>query len=183
MRAGADGAARQRRAGARHRRLSRRRLLPQPVHPVPAGRQRHPQHPAAGLARRDRRRAGAGHARRGLGCGAGAALRRPIRSSPTISPNGSAIRCGARPSLVWAPGPRQTLERRRTTRGKLIVDILDNVRGRAFALDYADGALALDRDRAAAQRDDRPRPPPPTRTTQAMFSVTDYLTPHHALLL
>ena len=46
----------------------------------------------------------------------------------------------ARPSLVWAPGPRQTLNGIATTHGKLLVAILDNVRGRAFAMDYAGGS-------------------------------------------
>jgi prolyl oligopeptidase len=83
----------------------------------------------------------------------------------------------ARPSLVWAPGPRQTLSNVGTTHGKLIVDILDNVRGRAFAMDYADGAwrsaeIALPHNATiglSAASD---------RTEQAMFSVTDYLTPN-----
>jgi len=83
----------------------------------------------------------------------------------------------ARPSLVWAPGPRQTLSGVGTTHGRLIVNILDNVRGRAFAMDYADGAwrtaeIALPRNAtigltAASDRNE-----------QAMFSVTDYLTPN-----
>jgi prolyl oligopeptidase len=82
----------------------------------------------------------------------------------------------ARPSLVWAPGPRQTLRGIATTRGRLIVTVLDNVRGRAFAYDYRDGAwahseIALPRNAtigvaAASDRDDR-----------AMFTVADYLTP------
>jgi prolyl oligopeptidase len=82
----------------------------------------------------------------------------------------------ARPTLVWAPGPRQTLNGIMTTRGRLIVNILDNVRGRAFAMDYADGRwrtseIALPRNAtislAAASDQDE----------QAMFTVTDYLTP------
>ena len=82
----------------------------------------------------------------------------------------------ARPSLVWAPGPRQTLSGITTTHGKLLVSILDNVRGRAFAMDYAGGRwrtteIALPRNAtiglAAASDQDE----------QAMFSVTDYLTP------
>lgn len=82
----------------------------------------------------------------------------------------------ARPTLVWAPGPRQTLNGISTTRGKLLVNILDNVRGRAFAMDYAGGQwrtseIALPRNAtiglaAASDQDD-----------QAMFTVTDYLTP------
>jgi prolyl oligopeptidase len=82
----------------------------------------------------------------------------------------------ARPTLVWAPGPRQTLNGISTTRGRLLVNILDNVRGRAFALDYADGRwrtseIALPRNAtiglAAASDQDE----------QALFTVTDYLTP------
>jgi prolyl oligopeptidase len=82
----------------------------------------------------------------------------------------------ARPTLVWAPAARQTLNGISTTRGKLLVNILDNVRGRAFAMDYAGGRwrtseIALPRNAtiglaAASDQDD-----------QAMFTVTDYLTP------
>jgi prolyl oligopeptidase len=83
----------------------------------------------------------------------------------------------ARPSLVWAPAARQTLSSVGTTHGKLIVDILDNVRGRAFAMSYANGAwrsaeIALPANATiglAAASD---------RNEQAMFSVTDYLTPN-----
>jgi prolyl oligopeptidase len=83
---------------------------------------------------------------------------------------------GARPTLVWAPGPRQTLSGLATTHGKLLLTVLDNVRGRAFAYDYVDGAwrsteVALPRNAtigiAAASDQDE----------QAMFSVTDYLNP------
>jgi prolyl oligopeptidase len=82
----------------------------------------------------------------------------------------------ARPTLVWAPGPRQTLNGTSTTHGKLLVNILDNVRGRAFAMDFAGGRwrtreIALPRNAtigiAAASDQDE----------QAMFTVTDYLTP------
>jgi prolyl oligopeptidase len=83
---------------------------------------------------------------------------------------------GARPSLVWAPGPRQTLSGFATTRDQLLLTILDNVRGRAFAFDHEDGAwrsrlLDLPRNAAvsiAAASDEDGR---------AMFSVTDFLTP------
>ncbi|MGZ8999240.1 MAG: prolyl oligopeptidase family serine peptidase, partial [Allosphingosinicella sp.] len=83
----------------------------------------------------------------------------------------------ARPALVWAPGPRQTLSGVATTKGKLILTMLDNVRGRAFAWDFAGGAwrnseIALPRNATiavAAAADD---------SEQAMFSVTDYLTPN-----
>jgi prolyl oligopeptidase len=83
---------------------------------------------------------------------------------------------GARPALVWAPGARQTLSGVSTTRGKLILTILDNVRGRAFAYDFVGGAwrateIDLPRNASigvAAAADD---------SDQAMFSVTDYLNP------
>jgi len=83
----------------------------------------------------------------------------------------------ARPSLVWAPGPRQTLSSVGTTHGKLIVNILDNVRGRAFAMDYANGAwhsaeIALPHNATIALSSAS------DRTEQATFSVTDYLTPN-----
>jgi len=82
----------------------------------------------------------------------------------------------ARPSLLWAPEQRQTRRGVATTDGRLLVSILDNVRGRAFAYDFVDGAwrsseIALPRNAtigisAASDEND-----------QAMFSVTDYLTP------
>jgi prolyl oligopeptidase len=82
----------------------------------------------------------------------------------------------ARPDLVWAPGPRQTLNGYATTHGRLIVNVLDNVRGRAFAMDRVGGAwrsseIALPRNAAisiSAASDQH---------EQAMFTVTDYLTP------
>jgi prolyl oligopeptidase len=83
----------------------------------------------------------------------------------------------ARPSLVWAPGPRQTLGGVATTHGRLIVGILDNVRGRAFSFDFVRGRwrateIALPQNAtisvsAASDQND-----------QALFSVTDYLTPN-----
>jgi prolyl oligopeptidase len=82
----------------------------------------------------------------------------------------------ARPDLVFAPGQRQTLSGVATTRGRLLVSVLDNVRGRAFAYDYAGGRwrsseVALPRNASigiatASDSND-----------QAMFTVTDYLTP------
>ena len=83
----------------------------------------------------------------------------------------------APPSLVWAPGPRQTLSGTATTHGKLILTILDNVRGRAFAFDYAGGRwrsreIALPRNATIAVS------AASDRNEQAMFSVTDYLTPN-----
>lgn len=82
----------------------------------------------------------------------------------------------ALPSLVFAPGPRQTVRGFAITRNKLILTILDNVRGKAFAYDYVGGAwkatpIALPDNAtlnlaAAADESD-----------EAMFTVTNYLTP------
>ena len=74
------------------RRLSRPRLLPQRVHPVPPRRQRH-----AAASRSAPRSAGIVDGRLLVsstrpGSRRRACASRPIRSSPTISPNGSAIR-------------------------------------------------------------------------------------------
>ena len=83
---------------------------------------------------------------------------------------------GARPSLVWAPEPRQTRSGIASTYGRLLVSILDNVRGRAFSFDYEDGEwrsteLELPRNATIAVS------AASDRTDQAMFTVTDYLTP------
>jgi len=83
---------------------------------------------------------------------------------------------GARPGLVWAPGPRQTLSDFATTRDQLLISVLDNVRGRALALDFEGGAwrsrpLALPQNASisiSAASDE---------SAEAMLTVTDYLTP------
>ena len=88
----------------------------------------------------------------------------------------------ARPSLVWAPGPRQTLNGLSTTHGRLLLTILDNVRGRAFAYDFVDGAwrsteVALPPNSTisvAAASD---------HSEQAMFSVTSFLSPTTLVVL
>jgi prolyl oligopeptidase len=80
------------------------------------------------------------------------------------------------PSLVFAPGPRQTVRGFAVTKNKLILTILDNVRGKAFAYDFAGGAwkatpIALPDNATlslATAADD---------SDEAMFSVTNYLTP------
>jgi prolyl oligopeptidase len=82
----------------------------------------------------------------------------------------------ARPSLVWAPGERQTLRGVATTAGTLIISVLDNVRGRAYTFDYEGGqwrrtpiALPANATISISAASDR--------TDEAMFTVTDYLTP------
>jgi len=82
----------------------------------------------------------------------------------------------AAPSLVFEPTARQTLSSVVTTRNKLIVTILDNVRGKAMAYDYVGGAwkvapVALPENAtigltAASDESD-----------EAMFTATNYLTP------
>ena len=81
-----------------------------------------------------------------------------------------------RPSIVWTPAARQTLSGTATSHNKLLVTILDNVRGRAFALDYVRGrwrslpiGLPANASVNIATTADA--------SDQAMFSVTDYLTP------
>jgi prolyl oligopeptidase len=81
-----------------------------------------------------------------------------------------------RPSLVWAPGPRQTLSGIATTNGTLLLTYLDNVRGRAQVMNYQSGrwlTTPIDLPRTAnidiAAASDQ--------SDEAMFSVTDFLTP------
>jgi prolyl oligopeptidase len=82
----------------------------------------------------------------------------------------------AQPSLVWAPGPRQTFGSAATTKDALIVTTLDNVRGRAWEMNYANGrwvtkpiALPANSTIGIAAASDE--------SNEAMFSVADYLTP------
>jgi prolyl oligopeptidase len=82
----------------------------------------------------------------------------------------------ARPTLIWSPGPRQTLGGIATTHGKLILGILDNVRGRAFVLDY---------ERRRWRARELALPPSATisltsasdHSDEALLSVTNYLAP------
>ena len=82
----------------------------------------------------------------------------------------------ARPASVWAPGPRQTLSGTATTRGKLIVSILDNVRGRAFAMDFADGRWRTSEIVCRATRRSA-SPRRPTRTTRRCSRSPTIFTP------
>ncbi|MEA3045628.1 MAG: prolyl oligopeptidase [Sphingomonadales bacterium] len=84
----------------------------------------------------------------------------------------------APPSLVWTPGPRQTLGGVATTHGRLIIGILDNVRGRAFSLDYAGGGRWRSAELAFPANATISLTTASDRNEQAMFSVTDYLTPN-----
>jgi prolyl oligopeptidase len=82
----------------------------------------------------------------------------------------------ARPSLVFAPGPRQAISGYSITRNKLILTILDNVQGKAFSYDYQDGAwrakqiaLPANASIGVATASDE--------SDEVMFSVTNYLNP------
>ncbi|HEV2817853.1 MAG TPA: prolyl oligopeptidase family serine peptidase [Allosphingosinicella sp.] len=83
---------------------------------------------------------------------------------------------GARPSLVWAPGPRQALGGIATTRNRLILGILDNVRGRAFSFEFAGGRWRAS-ELALPQYATISVTSASDVTDEAMFSVTSYLTP------
>lgn len=82
----------------------------------------------------------------------------------------------AQPSLVWAPANRQTLISSGISKNQLLLVLLDNVRGRATAMNFANGAwsakpIALPANAtvqliSAAERSD-----------QAMFQVADFLNP------
>ena len=83
---------------------------------------------------------------------------------------------GARPSLVWTPGPRQTLSGLSVTRNQLLLTTLDNVRGRAFALNFVNGAW-VSRPIELPQNATIGVAAADSSSDLAMFSVTDYLTP------
>jgi prolyl oligopeptidase len=82
----------------------------------------------------------------------------------------------ARPSLVWAPADRQTLVSSAISKGQLLLVLLDNVRGRATAMNFANGAwsttpIALPANATVdlISADER--------SDQAMFQVADFLNP------
>ncbi|MBA4163903.1 MAG: S9 family peptidase [Erythrobacter sp.] len=83
---------------------------------------------------------------------------------------------GAKKSLVWAPGERQTRQGGAITGNSLFVSLLDNVVGRIVRFDFADGAWVRTPvelpDNAtlgiAAASDE---------TDQIMFTVSDFLNP------
>ena len=81
-----------------------------------------------------------------------------------------------KPTLLYAPGPREALEGSSSTRGRLLVSALDNVRGRAYvftptASGFSRSRLALP-DKATvriAATDDN--------SDRAFITVTSFLTP------
>lgn len=83
---------------------------------------------------------------------------------------------GAKKSLVWEPGPRQTAQDSAITGDALFVSYLDNVRGRVVRLDFVQGkwttntvALPQSASLAITTASDA--------TGEVMFSSTDFLTP------
>ena len=83
---------------------------------------------------------------------------------------------GAKKTLVWAPGERQTRQGAAITSDSLYVGLLDNVRGKVIKLDFADGGW---------KRSPVPLPENATlgivaaadTTDEVMFSVSDFLNP------
>ncbi len=80
------------------------------------------------------------------------------------------------PSLIWAPGPRDALEDADTTKDRLLVVTLDNVRGRAWS--YAPTATGWTRtridvpDNLAVKLGDAD-----TRSDRAFLTTSGFLTP------
>ena len=82
----------------------------------------------------------------------------------------------ARPSLVWKPADRQTLISSGISKGQLLLVLLDNVRGKATAMNFADGAwtakpidLPANATVQLSSTDER--------SDRAMFQVADFLNP------
>ena len=87
----------------------------------------------------------------------------------------------ARPSLAWAPAGRQTFVSAGITENELLVVQLDNVRGRAVAMNFAGGewrsrpvALPANATLQLTTAD--------SRSGRAMFQVTDFLSPARLFL-
>ncbi|MEW4447503.1 prolyl oligopeptidase family serine peptidase [Qipengyuania sp. JC766] len=83
---------------------------------------------------------------------------------------------GAKKTLVWAPGDRQTKRGGSSTKNSLYINLLDNVQGKILKFDYVDGEWVSEEvdlpDNAtvgvAATSNE---------TDQIMFTVSDFLTP------
>ncbi len=80
------------------------------------------------------------------------------------------------PALVWAPGPRDALEDAGTTKDRLLVATLDNVRGRAWSFAPTAGGWSKTplpvADNMAIQLGDSD-----TRSDRAWLTVSGFLTP------
>lgn len=84
---------------------------------------------------------------------------------------------GARKTLVWKPGPKQTKQGSAITNDALYVSLLDNVRGRVLRLDYADGKWTSRPIAELPQSATLGITAASDDTAEVMFSSTDFLTP------
>ncbi len=82
----------------------------------------------------------------------------------------------ARPTLVWAPGPRQTLSSLASTRDHLLITTLDNVRSRASVWNFENGQWRS-RPVALPQNATIGVTAASDESDLAMFAVTDFLEP------
>jgi prolyl oligopeptidase len=81
-----------------------------------------------------------------------------------------------KPTLLFAPGPREALEGSITTRDKLLLTVLDNVRGRAYV--YAPTATGFTRTRLALPDNATVRiNATDNNSDRAFIGVTGFLTP------
>jgi prolyl oligopeptidase len=83
---------------------------------------------------------------------------------------------GAKKTLVWAPGPRQTKQGSAITNDALFVSLLDNVRGRVLRFDRENGAWKS-RPVALPENATLGISAASDTTGEVMFSTTDFLTP------
>ncbi|MFA9199800.1 MAG: prolyl oligopeptidase family protein [Cypionkella sp.] len=84
---------------------------------------------------------------------------------------------GAKKTLVWKPGPRQTAQGSAITRDALYVSLLDNVRGRVLRFDFAGGKWNSRPIAELPQNATVGIAAAADNTGEVMFSSTDFLTP------
>jgi prolyl oligopeptidase len=81
-----------------------------------------------------------------------------------------------KPTLLFQPGPREALEASTSTRGKLLLTVLDNVRGRAYA--YTPTATGFSRTRLALPDNATVRiNNTDDESDRALVGVSSFLTP------
>lgn len=83
---------------------------------------------------------------------------------------------GAKKTLVWAPGPRQTKQGGAITANGIYVSLLDNVRGQVLRFDH-DGKSWSSRRIALPDNATVGIAASSNQSDEIMFSVTDFLTP------
>ena len=84
---------------------------------------------------------------------------------------------GAKKTLVWKPGPKQTKQGSAITSDALYVSLLDNVRGRVLKFDFADGRWRSTPIAELPQNATVGVAAASDGTGEVMFSSTDFLTP------